>query len=368
MKKVGILTFHFSNNYGAVLQCYALQKVVSSLGVECEIVDFRPKKINNKYKLIPNFLDLMKENGIKYTALKYAVSFRDFTKNYKRNKKFEEFRMTFLNMSKRVKTVDDFYAFEYVSYIVGSDQVWNPNIIKGYEDYYFLKFINDGTKRISYAPSISIELTKEDIVEYSNNIRLFDYLSLREESHCRIFNETLETEVFPCLDPTLLLEKAEYENMMNDDRIIEGDYLLVYDMHSSQVLTKLCKKISDKYNLKIVSYSSGKNLSSSAASFYSYGPSEFLNLFNFSSFVITSSFHGTAFSIIFNKPFYTINHKKKGSRMKDLLESIDLESRLVFDSFDTSQINDKIDYSKVNSKLKKNKTTSVEFLKKSLNN
>lgn len=370
MKKVGIITFHCADNFGAVLQVYALQEKVRQLGFEVEVIDFKPDRILDSYSLFPNIIRTYKKRGFIRTVKHSIFKIKHFKKNYLRKKNFNNFRNEHLNKTKTsFSTSSDLHKFKpnFNYYITGSDQVWNPDFFKEIGETYFLDFAPDDAVKISYAASIAKHVDEDEAKVFKKNLKRFDYISIREKSHIDFISQFTNKNVMVTLDPTLLLSKKDWLKIASNRKSL-FKYILVYDLVKNPLIIETANKVAQFLNCKIVSYSSRKGYLNWHSSFYSNNPTEFLGLIDNAEFIITSSFHGTAFSIIFNKPFYTVPHHTRGNRMKDLLNELGLAERLIENHNDIQKINvnHSINYEQINEKLLELKRTSNLFIEEAL--
>lgn len=323
LKTVGIITFHGAHNYGSVLQAYALQKTINKIGHKCEIINFRTERQKDQYR------PLTKRKGVKY-VLKNGY----FLFNYvSRKKKYDSFE-NFIN-KELLKSDAEFCSQnelrdkcpQYDYYISGSDQIWNtePNDA---DDSYFLPFVSSG-KRIAYAPSFGQlgDIKRKKILkEYLDK---YDVLSVREEYGQKIIYELIGKQVPVMPDPTLLVEKEIWSDF-SSQRLINYDYIFFYTLFATPEMIKIVKRISKRLNLPVVisNVSNQYEIFSGFKKIKSAGPREFLSLIYHAKFICTSSFHGTAFSIIFEKPFFSINGLKD-NRINTLLKNCKLEKQSV---------------------------------------
>lgn len=368
MKKAGIITFHFADNYGAVLQAYALEHTIEKLGIKTEIIDFVPKKLKEPYILFPNTKNMLVNKGLSYTIRNTLVRLFYIKKNILKIRSFDAFRNTYLNLSeKRFKDTTELFSekFDYNYCITGSDQVWNPNFFSHVKGAYFLDFADKKTKKISYAASIAERVDKSFHRDYSNYLATFNHISVREKSAKEFLEDKTDKNIEITLDPTLLLNKEEW-NRISSNKKYKFKYILVYDLTPDPLIARIANKLAKETGYKILSYSRRNNYVAWYGSFSSYNPTAFLGLFANAEFVITNSFHGTVFSIIYNKPFYTVPHKTRGSRMIDFLNLLDINNRIIRTDEDIKDISDIIDYDKVESNLLEQKNKSLAFLKKAL--
>lgn len=359
--KVGILTFHCAHNYGAVLQAYALQEYIKTLGHKVYIIDYRPDYLLKPYSII-NKSRLKSKSLIKGVG-KFVFELFYLRSRYRKHKKFEKFineKFSLLPVEK-IKELD--------SIVFGSDQIWNYKITNGSFDKVFLgKFkgkVNEHCKLISYAASSgSIQIPYEAKNEVKNALYKFDAISVREESlRIEILDKlSLAKEVQTVLDPTLLVTSSK---LIRNQTAQRRPYVLIYQVCSSTLVYKLAKKISKELNLDIVEINSSVKYEFRSYAYNTIGPDEFLTLFSNASFIITTSFHGTVFSLINEKPFFTIKFGTAvDGRVSNLLKSIGLESRHI--SGESEFTYSKINYKKINTNLRQLRKESHNFLKRNL--
>lgn len=368
MKKASILSFQFADNFGGVLQVFALSETLKKMNLDVEIIDFRPKTLIEPYTLRLNFFDSLKIRGLRRTIREYIKRIVFFKKNYKRIQNFNAFRRDYLNLSHNEysnskEIINTQEKFDY--YFVGSDQVWNPKFFKNTGHTYFLDYADSKGIKIAYAASIAESIEDEDKLIFERELKNFDFISVREKSGKRIISQLTDKAITVTLDPTLLLTKDEWSTLINSDNNFDR-YILVYDLVKDDRIITLANIIAKELNCKIVTYSNGKGYDNWYFSFVTHNPTDFINLYKEAEFVLTSSFHGTAFALIFEKQFYTIPHPTRGSRMIDLLCSLNLEDRLI-NTTDLSHDNiSQIDYEAVNSQLNSMKEQSIQFIKHSI--
>lgn len=382
MKKIGIITIVKANNYGAELQAFALQKKIEQLGFEAEIIDylyyknwrFKDSKLsrpfipmNNKQK----FLYWIKYRLINFIIDKILPIFNIQTKN--RNKNFLRFHALNTQFSKKYSSMASLYDSppQYDVYVVGSDQVWNPSAFSSIEPY-FLTFVPRKAKKIAYASSFGMESIPNALQKkISNLLNNIDVISVREISGVNLVKKLIGNNIELVVDPTLLLTKKEWEEyMIPYSPTIAGEYILIYQLFDSLAITNLALKISKEKNLpiyRICKRSFGVSKTSGIENILDAGPSEFLYLMAHASILLTNSFHGTAFALNFNIPFYTIvsSKKKNNSRMESLLQMVGMSNRLFRDDVDI-HMNNNINFNNANLELENIRQKSITFLSKNL--
>lgn len=329
--KIGILTFHRAINYGAVLQCYALSETLKSFGHDVEVVDYRPDYVERHRQLFQSY-NLCHTKGFTNLVKQSVLSALTLTSRKDANKRFDSFLNAYLVLSGIVKTTKDFPSY-YDAIFFGSDQIWNPKICYGFDDLYWGQLPHDKTKMITYAASLGEPqaLSEKDWLEIEKRIVAFDGLSVRELQLKDALESKLGIHSVCNIDPSLLLTKEKYEALVVDPAD-EGKYVLAFSIVEIPEFIKFAKKVASELNCKLLLVSAHKtpSLFYKEKTIKQITPTvgEFLGLIKHASCVVTTSFHGTAFSIIYNRPFYTAAHGKS-TRVYSLLSSIGLENRLV---------------------------------------
>lgn len=355
--KIGILTFHNAHNYGAMLQCYALQQYLLKCGHDVEVIDYRPYFYQKQYerhtlskcfrKNIFLFLKNIYYNYILYNLRYFA---------------FDRFLQQYIYVSKESMCIPDYYD----AYIVGSDQIWNPSITDGFQDIYFCNFNFSKGKRkyISYAPSLEIRhLTLEEKVYLKRALSKFDAISVREKFSIPLLQPLTNKVITQVCDPILLGDISLWDPMIRI-RHIKYRYVLVYQIRETSDAMVLARRIANQISGKIVVLTARIDKKYDTK-YQIASPSEFINYIYYADFVVTTSFHGCAFSILFNKSFYSFELGDEFDlRTTSLLQTVGLEHRMI-DGIDNISISN-INFDEVNSKLDKLKQESRLFLKEAL--
>ncbi|MGJ8761391.1 MAG: polysaccharide pyruvyl transferase family protein [Polaribacter sp.] len=374
MKKIGIITIVHVNNYGAELQAFALQYKLNKLGYNAELINYLFYK-NPKFKSTKKsqpFIQLSLKQRVKefvYPYFKTVKSLPYLKQKKLRDNKFAEFHKLYTKQTNEINTIDKLYntKFDYDIYIVGSDQVWNPNTNINIEPY-FLTFAPKDKLKVSYASSFgvnSIPLIHQE--KYASLLGNLDKIGTREKTGVEIVKSISSKEAKWVLDPTFLLNKKEWSEFeVSED--IKKPYLLMYVLTDSDYISNLANQIAAKHSLQIVRICKNafvEDKSENVINIIDAGPREYLGLFAKASFVLTTSFHGTCFSVNFNIPFFTILKKNKtnNSRQIDLLADLGIKDRILFlDDKVSYKDAMSIDFTEVNIRLEKNRANSLNFL------
>jgi len=368
MKKVSLITLQNVPNYGSVLQCYATEQTIKKMGYEVETINYLPKRMTK--------IGMLKNIKYKTKKLEKSVILRTVARiiilpSYiLRFRTFKKFRNKYLNMTKKVyKVYSDILSDKPTAdiYCTGSDQVWNSDWNSEIDKSLFLGYAPNNKRKIAYAASFGKkELENREKEEIKTMLKRYDKISLRESSGVDIVNSLGITGAVNVLDPTLLLTGNEWRNLTSN-KYNKKKYILVYNLNRNKKIDNYAKKLSIKTGLKIV------YLSYQLHEFYKKGKmicnpkvEDFISLINNAEYVITDSFHATAFSLNLNTQFIIVYPEKFSTRLQSLLSLLNLENRVAINDSDLSVIDNKIDYQIINKKLQKMRDESLNWLKKSL--
>jgi hypothetical protein len=256
----------------------------------------------------------------------------------------------------------------YDIYIFGSDQIWNPKLTMGFDDIFFGFFkTNNLAKKISVAASTEIkELTKKEEEYLKGALENFDCISVRENNLQNLLQPLTNKKISTILDPTLIANKSVFEKITIQPKI-NKKYILLYMVRVDKNVIKIAHHLAEQLDADVIQLTIGINKGYVKNRYQCESPGEFLGWLKNASCIVSTSFHGTAFSIIFNKPFYAISLKDNSeSRIENLLRKLNLENRFIDKS--TKPIYSEIDYTAINAKLEELKKESILFLQTSLTN
>lgn len=379
MKRIGIITIVEVNNYGAELQAFALQKKLELLGYDAELIDYpfykNKKHVRTKSSKPWKALNLkarLKE--FLYPYLVRAKNLADYKSASKRSEKYKQFHLKHTRFSEKCyATVDSLYCADlpYDVCIIGSDQVWNPRSNTNL-DPYFLTFAGDAIKRISYASSFGVSAIPADLKEhYAERLQGLHQISVREAPAVDLVRELSGRKALHVLDPTLLLSEREWINYLEEPALSEP-YILIYALSATDYIMRMAshlKKLTGYKIVRIAKDASSRNVHDNIHNVTDAGPSEYLGWFHRAAMIITDSFHGTAFSVNFNRPFFTIvpTHKTNNSRQQSLLGLLHLQNRIIpEDRIFPSATDIPVDFQQANFLLKKEKEASVNYLRNAI--
>lgn len=392
---MGIITlFHNSINYGGVLQAYALHKVIRNLGLGCDVIRYSRNSrktavtttinvvkrefikdnfaLESAFKIFGFFIWAVKYEFKKVFAILVQKAYLD-QKISSRRKAFSIFNNEHISSTKPYTddTISECVE-NYDIFVCGSDQIWHPKL---FTSVYFLGFVPESKLKIAYAPSIALNfLTDSEIACMRPLINRLDAISVREEQGKKLVEMMTNEEVHCVLDPALLLDYDEWKKVISPYPI-KGPYIFCYMLGKSKENKQFVLHAAEKLGLPIVTIPFVANESYISLTYgdfrvYDAGPGEFLSLIQNAEYVITDSFHGLIFSIIFRKKFFVLKRSDDGdkssmnSRVYSLLKICSLESRLLNNvkSLESGKFDDEIDYAAVYDSLVKERKRSVEFL------
>lgn len=354
--RLGIITWHYLDNYGSMLQTYAMTKIFEKYNFDVSIINYRN---GSKKGLLYNLL----------RDLKYMLPYQNNTSNNRkknghlfRKKYFKETKM-FSNNSELIN-----YHFDYDVYVCGSDQIWSPT---RFDDSYYLNFVSNDSKKIAYAPSVTIDkYSEEQARRVKDYLRTFKAVSLREEKGSEIIKKISGTKYPTVLDPTLLLTKTEWNKLVTNQFNIT-DYILCYFIGNDDKYKESVYKYAEITNKKIVNIVITANHNFGDVIIKDAGPEEFLELVNKCHTFLTDSFHGVLFAINYQKKFYAYKRFKdndtnsQNARVENILTKLDLMDRFIDENYDFSKQSE-LDYKKISKLLDKQKQLSFSYLNNAL--
>ena len=372
---IGGITW-WRNNYGSILQAYALQEYIKlTSDIEYEIINQYGSTIYSAN----NILDKIRRIGLKGTLKKgfWKIAFPGIIK---RNKNIQHFVDSNLNISNSCFTEQTIGQANdrYDGFICGSDQIWNTSLVSPDNPIYWLKFAEDGKRKISYAPSIGVsELNDDEKEAVKSNLSSFHSVSCREETGTKAINEALgEDKCVTVLDPTLLVDRTVWDNI-SCEKIYEEPYLFVYLLRGTKAQRKKIEDIAKAKNLKIVTipFLDSEKICWYDSRFGNYklwdaSPADFVSAIRYSEFVITDSFHCMIFSCLYHREFLTFPKigNAQMNRITGLQELFQMSSRMIDEStpIDNVQNIEKIDWELVDRILHEKRASSRQYLDNAL--
>ncbi len=368
MKKIAIITLHRAENYGSVLQAYALQKTIEKFGNEVILLDYLPERYTNKGKL--NRLKYKSER-LRNPLLCFIAKILIYPSYKRKNRIFKGFISKYLHLSEKTFATNEeakLLNIEADIFCTGSDQVWNSHWNEGVDKTLYLDFVPKGKLCFSYAASIGLsEIPQEEKDETAKLLDKYEYISVREDTGVKILQSIGRGDICMTLDPTLLLSETEWNEIIGKTNN-HGKYILTYNLHHDDRIDKYSQLLSKKYGLKV------RNITYNWHDIVRKGHlewcppvEEFLSLVKNAEYVIADSFHATVFSIIFERPFVAITPEVAGSRISSLLDILGLSNHIINSFEDTHIIESTIDFKKVKEALNIERKKSISFIKNALN-
>lgn len=379
MKHIGIITIVKVNNYGAELQAFALQHKLKLMGYKAEIIDylFYKHPHHKKETCSKPFYPYPLKKRIKEWLLpkiEFIKSLPHRTEWKERQKGFESFHQRYTQFSTTCyHSYSELYNNppQYDVYCVGSDQVWNPGCYTNLNPY-FLSFAPENKRKISYASSFGTSKLPQIVVpQYNKLLNGLDYISVREEAGINIVKETANRTAIKVADPTLLLNQKEWRAIAKYDKVPKERYILLYVLKDSEYIKEQAKKIAKDKGIKVVRICKGafkqdKN-SDHIINITDAAPDDFLGLFDKAEMVLTNSFHGTVFSILFQKEFYTIIKREtdNNSRQISLLNTLGID-RIKYEDEQFKE-NPLLNWDAINTNLENYRKLSENYILKAIN-
>lgn len=353
--KTGILTFHRAHNYGAVLQCYALQETLKRMGHDVHVIDYRQPWVEEFYKVFS--MRMFRSAGGFSDKMAYLKkNLKKFLLAPFRSRNFSMFRINYLDVS---MPCDKEIPHDFDCYIIGSDQLWSLHCLGGEgDDIFYGKFRRKaGTRLIGYAVSADRKSVEEISADLPLIVSGFDALSMREQETADYVSSVSGHPCGRCVDPTLLTDCSLWAPLI-DDRWKNRKYVLVYEVRWKKEdkglllkkAAKVAKALGDDYEVIDLSR-------------MNRSVNDFVSLFRYASYVVTTSFHGCVFSVLFERPFNALPlWDGYDSRYMELLSSLGLSERIIDKDHDI--VPEQIDYAAVRKPLEELRSSSISYLEK----
>lgn len=386
--KIGTITFHFPCNCGAMLQCLALQTALKREGHDTYVINYRPTYHQNRYIPLINPFVVAKTRfqghpagtSFLYKSASAAKGFVQILRSWKNysNRKFQydkfkrfenkAFRLT--PVCKNLKQLER-HTRDFGMFISGSDQLWNAHITnKKFDEAYFLKFGPKEAGRITYAMGANFTEHPDPMGVLPGLISDLDAIALRELK-CKDDLHTCNPNIpiFHTVDPTLLLDAADYDPFMPEEPLETEPYIFIYTMpdESRHKIYNACKLLSEKTGLKVIDGSGTANKMVGIRDCRICSPDDFLWYIKHARYVLTNSFHGTAFSVIMEKQFFVVPHSTTGNRVTELLDQVGLSKRYAPSGVLAAQrIDNPIEYDETRKLIRKLRASSLQYLRDSI--
>lgn len=358
--KILTATYHHEHNYGAMLQAYALQQCLISLGYENEIIDY-VENIPTIFKKVGFSPKKQNLSALLYNA-KVLLKYKKFKTGYQR---FEDFYNKNMIKTKRYELYEELKDIDGDMLLAGSDQLWNFKNRDSINKFFTFSF-NHSIKKVTYAISMGgfHGFSKQMKQEFNNCVKEFDYISVREPDVIEYLEqENVDVEYQINIDPVFLLQKEQWFQLVDScqNEYDFGDYIVCYELIPNPVLNIILHELKEKFGYKVVIVA--PNAYSKLKGDYiinDAGPVELLKIIKNAKYVVSTSFHGIAFSIIFNKPFYAVLSSHAPGRIKTLLKTFGFENKGIGSADHTLDYN--FDYSQVDNMINKQREDSIQYL------
>lgn len=383
--KIGIITFHFPFNCGAALQCYALGHTLESLGNDVRVINYCPWYHQNRYSSYKNPIyyggkKLREPAPSRLAQIKNgAKGFRDTMRSWKgarkrsvREQKFNAFRKTYLKETRMYRSVKALRRFppNCDLYLAGSDQLWNSKLTDNvFDPAYFLDFGGSDVRRATYAIGSYFQDPAAAKAQIAPMLKRLDAVSLRETKFLPDVMEAAgpDLPMHTDIDPTLLLDADAYEALLPQKPLCEDPYILVYTMPgpAQKQVNDAAKKLADRTGLHLIDVNGNPNAGNRQIPDQRIvSPNEFLWYVKNAAYVLTNSFHGTVFSLLFRKRFATILHKETGNRVSELLDRVGVSDHYTDATGEAVKILHRpVDWTKVRESLSSLRAESVRYLR-----
>lgn len=354
---------YIHKNYGSLLQAYALQTCLKMYGATPIIIQKQNAKSRSKIRLfisrlLSDIIFIMKpyQDYDFKRRLRLRIDDYKFGAKYKKLECFTRDMLSIVNITNENDFLDSIDKNSV--FLAGSDQIWNStaNLF-----WFSFKWVKSQNLKYSYAASLGVStLNNDDLKQYIDALSSLEVISLREKQAFSIFKPIFQNKVRQDLDPTLLGDKVFWRKI-ESPRLVSEPYIFVYRLRPNDDVFGLARRVAEEKKCKIVYTGSYAYRAKDVQTIYDAGVEDFLSYIDHAEAVITNSFHGTAFSVIYEKPFLSVKVATTGSRAESLLSLLSLKSQYIEDVHSDYNLN--IDYSKVNAILKKEREKSLEYIK-----
>ena len=358
MKKLAFLTIHVGFNFGSVLQTIATNRIFESLGFSSILINYIPDRVTYARYFNRMFCGII-------PFVKKIINLPNFIKN---NHVYGSYLSKYCILSSPIYDKDDFAKKcpRADIYVTGSDQVWNSKHNEGFNDRYYFAQLPKEAARVSFASSIGeTSLSDEHTQKIKELLSNYKAISVREESAKKLI-EGMGLQAAHLLDPTFMLKPEEWREYMSP-RIVKENYLLIYTPYNTvdkKAIFDAARAIAKEKELTVVTFSWNWRNDKMADRTIKYAsPGDFLSLMYHANYVVTNSFHGTAFSVNLNKQFCVFMPSAFSTRISSIIELCGLQNRMVSDNFSIEKSRELIDYSTVNAILDAERMKCMEFLK-----
>lgn len=359
--KVGIVTWHYYANFGSGLQAFALQSLISSMGYKVDIINYR----NPQFGKFIRWKSLIKRI-LHHTLglISKKIYDRTLQNTYDYQKRYLHQTKCFYKPQKIAK-----FAKKYSSLVYGSDQIWAPNV---FNPIYMGAYIPEQVKKISYAASVGLNEIPNELVDvYFKYLTSYKSISVREQEGKDLLKTRCGINSVVVLDPTLMVDATVYRKMLKPVKGVNGKFIFCYFLNKNHLYREKVEEYARKHNLQIVGFSDNETDSKWMNRLTDLGADQFLWLIDNAETIFTDSYHGSIFSLLFHKNFWTFlrftenNPICQNSRIRQLQNNFGIESRVISskDVIDDAKF---IDFEYFEKRLEELRLHSVTFLERAL--
>ena len=357
--KIGILTFHCAANFGAVLQTYGLQSYLRSLGHDVHVIDYRPEYLLKPYRVFK----LQLQDGNSVAKLKLAIrALMVAPVRWRRNVLFDRFRKRYLNMT----SLDlDSPGSDFDAFVFGSDQIWNPRITWGFDRVYFGDFpAAMGKKKIAYAASAGSTANISNKAEFLSLLANLQKISVREAELAGYIMKDMKMDVPVLCDPVLLGGRSLYAGLAELPKV-KKPYLVLFQLSRKKPVVKYAENLAKKSGMEFIELAPSFESLKNCRMKQTFSPEQFIGYIANAEYVLTSSFHGTVFSVLFRKNFNVISvDRDNDKRAVSLLEKLGLGDRIA--SIEDNPGISEVDYTGVDDRMEDLLKESAEYISSAL--
>ncbi len=367
--KVDFITRHAIPNYGSILQTYATQKVLEKLGCDSEVINYIQLEETGGKTIATNCHIENKGWKAKLKRIAYLIVQQPNVTHM--HKTFAKFRKKYLK-----QTVKEYHSLEELKqdlpkadvYCTGSDQVWAKIGAKNYDEAYFLEFVPEEKRCISYAASFGKSKIDEELEKkLPQFLKKYETILVRENTAEEIIQKQGFQNVKQVLDPTLLLNQEEWSKLAEKNKLENKEYILVYQLHHNKQMEDYLRKLKKHTNLPIYRIHPSLYYGIKPGKFlYLPTPGQYISYIQNAKYIVTDSFHGTVFSLIFGKNFVDILPGETSTRIESILKLVGQEERIIKDFNNFDWLNQNIDYEKITPILEKERQISLQDFKQAL--
>lgn len=361
--KIGILTFHWADNHGAMLQAYGLKTWLARQRYDPFIVNYSPVRLRGRDWLVPYIPFKPLKWRLTYTIQRFVLNILTGKGWFLQKRNMRQFREDYLTADhKKLRQLQSLSDIDADALIVGSDQIWNPNITFGFLPAYFGALGNDRIKkRIAYGASLgSNSLPEEYEAEFARLLDSVDSISVREKGTVEYIKSRFHRKAVDVMDPVFLLNAQDW--LALESRPVQGNYIFYHEAEANEDMRRAACKLAEEKGLKVIALA--YRITKSPLPFhtvYSAGPAQFLGYIHLAEYVLTNSFHALVFSLIFHKPFLIYNHSVAGARTEDLLSSLGMTERIATQNY-SPDIDAEIDWVELERRILYKRKQSEDFL------